>query len=80
MLPPRVIDLYVFPVDAASRAAWILFIHLKVKFKLHKINSDETLELGHLPPGWPILKDKEFYVVQGFVCLSASSSLLGPLT
>ena len=67
MLPPRLIDLYLFPIGASSRAAWILFLELNVKFKLHKINSDETLELGHLPSGWPVLKDEDFFVAEGYV-------------
>jgi hypothetical protein len=66
MLPPRLVDLFVFPVDAGSRAAWVLFMQLGAKFALHKINQDETLELGHLPPGWPVLKDQSVFVIQGY--------------
>ena len=67
MLLPRLIDLYVSCIDADSRAALVLFDELNVKFNLHKINSDQTLELGHLPAGWPILKDKDFFVFDQFL-------------
>lgn len=64
MLPPKYMDLYVSCIDAGSRAAWILFLELGVKFNLHKINSNQTLELGHLPSGWPILKDDSYFVAE----------------
>lgn len=67
MLPPKLIELYVSCVDGGSRAAWILFLQLGVKFNLRKINSNQTLELGHLPSGWPILKDNSFFVAEALV-------------
>jgi len=64
MLKPLLMDLYVSTIDSGSRAAWILFLELNVKFNLHKINSNQTLDFGHLPTGWPILKDNAFFVVE----------------
>ena len=66
MLPPILLKLYAVPIDSGSRAVMLFFEQLGVKFQLCKFDENATSELGHLPSGWPILRDNTFYVFEPY--------------